>query len=103
MTRAALVFWTCLIFVLAPLKATVITDDFDGDNDYIPDQLENELAKENIPALFLGSLEDVNRFYPTLDYNIPFSADLYVEEGTRKLIIALTFGVLFTRDTGITC
>lgn len=41
----------------------VVTDTFDGDNDFIPDLMEYELAKEFLPILYI-STSDYQYWYP---------------------------------------
>jgi len=81
------------------LPAIIITDTYDGDNDYIPDTLELVLAEHFCPKLHIWN-DDLQYFYPWNYHDLPFSADPYVNTAGSTLYITLSYGMIFTEDTG---
>src|SRR3989304_4316661 len=81
------------------LWAEIITDTSDGDNDYIPDQLENLLALDFRPKLHIAQ-QDLAIFYPNQTWHIPFSVDSYINSYNNKVMLVISYGIAFIQDTG---
>jgi hypothetical protein len=70
--KTRIILYSLIFLFCGFVYAEQVSDNCDGDNDYIPDLLELKLAQQFRPILNIGQ-NDLNLFYPVLGYNIPFS------------------------------